>query len=122
VTTPTPEEMQAKLAAIAARYLDRISKEISQLRTMIDAAASGDLEVVREIETLTHRMHGSGAMLNFDEISGYAGDLEHLAADFIAAGKVEQPRMVPLLEQLEVAIERACANRATTQGPAAGSG
>ena len=110
--SPTPEEMQAKLASIAGRYLERVSKEISQLRTLIDAAASGNLDVVREIETLTHRMHGSGAMLNFEEISGFAGDIEHLAADFLASGTVEQPRMASLLKQLEAAIERACANRA----------
>lgn len=108
----TPEEMQAKLASLAVRYLDRVTKEISQLRTMIDAAASGDLEVVREIETLTHRIHGSGAMLNFDEISGHAGAIEHLAADFIAAGRVEQQRLVEMLPRLEAAIERAVANRA----------
>jgi HPt (histidine-containing phosphotransfer) domain-containing protein len=115
--SPTPEELQAKMASIAGRYLERVAKEISQLRTLIDAAGSGNLDVLREIERLTHRMHGSGAMLNFHEISGHAADIEHLAADFIASGNVEQPRMIPLLEKLEAAIERACANQATTQGP-----
>ena len=89
VMAPTPEELQNKLAQIAVRYLDRVGKEIEQLRGMVDAAATGDMSVVREIEALTHRMHGSGAMLQFDEISGHAGTLERMAADFVSAGKID---------------------------------
>ncbi|MBL8269437.1 Hpt domain-containing protein [Steroidobacter sp.] len=109
----TPDELRAKMVVIAGRYLDRVSKEIVQLRSLVDFAASGDLNVVREVEALTHRMHGSGAMLHFDEISNLAGEMERMAAGFVAAGQVDQPRMVPVLEKLQAAIEKACANRAT---------
>lgn len=107
----TPEELQAKVAVIAARYLDRVSREIDHLKTLVDNAASGDLTVVKEIETLTHRMHGSGAMLHFDEISGTAGDLERMSADFVNSGQVDHPKLVPLLHRLQAAIAKACANR-----------
>jgi len=107
----TPEELQAKVAVIAGRYLDRVSREIEQLKTLVDNAASGDLAVVKEIEILTHRMHGSGAMLHFDEISGIAGELERISADFASAGRVDQPQMVPVLQRLQAAIAKACANR-----------
>jgi chemotaxis protein histidine kinase CheA len=110
----TPEELQAKMVQIAGRYLDRVTREIVQLRTMVDDAAGGDLQVVREIEALTHRMHGSGAMLQFEEISSYAGELERMSAQFVASGKVDQPRMIPVLEKLQAAIEQACAERAAT--------
>lgn len=106
-----PEELRAKMVQIAGRFLERVSREIVQLRGMIDNAAGGDLTVVREIETLTHRMHGSGAMLQFDEISGYAGELERMAAEFVAASQVDQPRMLAKFEQLRAAIEKACAER-----------
>ena len=111
----TPEELRAKVAVIAGRYLDRVSREIEQLKTMVDNAASGDLAVVKEIEALTHRMHGSGAMLHFDEISGPAGELERMSAEFASTGKVDQPRMLPVLERLEAGIAKACANRASTR-------
>ena len=107
----TPEQLHARLVQIAGRYLDRVSKEVVQLGSMIDDAAGGDLGVVREIEMLTHRMHGSGAMLHFDEISGYAGELERMAAAFIAAAHVDQPRMVAKFQQLQAAIDKACAER-----------
>jgi HPt (histidine-containing phosphotransfer) domain-containing protein len=106
-----PEELQAKVAAIAGRFLDRVSREIDQLKTMVDNAASGDLAVVKEIEALAHRMHGSGAMLQFDEISGHAGELERMSAEFASTGKVDQPRMIPVLQRLQAAITKARANR-----------
>jgi len=105
------DELQAKVTVIAGRYLERVAREIEQLKTLVDDAASGDLTVVKEIETLTHRMHGSGAMLNFDEISGLAGELERMSAEFASIGKVDQPRMIPVLQRLQAAIEKACANR-----------
>jgi hypothetical protein len=107
----TPEELQAKVAVIAGRYLDRVSREIEQLKTMVDQAASGDLVVVKEIEALTHRMHGSGAMLHFDEISGSAGELERMSSEFASTGQVDQPRMIPVLQRLQAAIAKACADR-----------
>jgi len=106
-----PEELRAKMAQIAGRYLDRVIKEIVQLRALIDDAASGNLDVVREIESLTHRMHGSGAMLQFNEISGCAGELERMAAEFVASGNVDQPRMVEALGRLQTAIDTAVAAR-----------
>ena len=106
-----PEELRAKMVQIAGRYLERVTKEIVQLRALVDSAASGNLDVVREIEALTHRMHGSGAMLHFDEISGQAGELERMAATFVASGSVDQPRMVETLRKLQAALDKAVAER-----------
>lgn len=114
--TTTQEELQSKLAQIAGRYLDRVVKEVEQLRVLVADAASGELNAVREIEALTHRMHGSGAMLNFGEISSYAGQLENLSAEFLRVGKVDQPRMLPILQQLQGAIDTACASRRQAAG------
>ena len=108
------DELRAKMVQIAGRYMERVTREVVQLRTLVENAASGNLDVVREIETLTHRMHGSGAMLQFHEISGCAGDMERLAAGFIASGTVDQPRMVEALEKLQVAIDKAAAARASS--------
>jgi len=107
----TPEELQNRIAQIAVRFLDRISKEVEQLRTLIDAAADGNLQPVRDIETLAHRMHGSGAMLRFDEISGRASDLERMAAEFLRAGQADQPQMILALQRLQAAVDKAVAAR-----------
>lgn len=111
------DELQAKVTVIAGRFLDRVSKEIEQLKTMVDDAAGGDLAVVKEIEALAHRIHGSSAMLRFDEISGTAGELERLSAEFGSTGQVDQPRMLPVLQRLQAAITKACANRSASQLP-----
>ena len=108
-----PDELHAKMVQIASRYLDRVTREIVQLRALVDSAASSDMKAVGEVEALTHRMHGSGAMLHFDEISGHAGELERMAAGFIAAGQIDLPRMQTTLEKLQAAIDKACANRAS---------
>ena len=113
----TPDELQAKVTVIAGRFLDRVSKEIGQLETLVDKAAGGDLAVVKEIEALSHRMHGSGAMLRFDEISGTAGELERLSSEFASTGQVDQPRMLPVLQRLQAAITKACADRSAAQSP-----
>ena len=113
----SPDELQAKVTVIAGRFLDRVSKEIEQLRALADKAAGGDLAVVKEIEALSHRMHGSGAMLRFDEISGTAGELERLSAEFASTGQVDQPRMLPVLQRLQAAITKACADRSAAQSP-----
>ncbi|MET0535735.1 MAG: Hpt domain-containing protein [Steroidobacter sp.] len=105
------DELQAKVAMIAGRYLDRVAREIVQLKALVDSAASGDLAVVREIEAMTHRMHGSGAMLHFEEISSPAGELERMSGDFVSSGQVDHPRMVQVLQRLQAAIDQACANR-----------
>jgi HPt (histidine-containing phosphotransfer) domain-containing protein len=107
----TPEELQNRIAQIAVRYLDRVTKELEQLRTLIDAAAGGNLQPVRDIEVLAHRMHGSGAMLRFDEISGSASDLERMAAEFLRAGQADQPQMIVVLQRLQAAVEKAVAAR-----------
>jgi chemotaxis protein histidine kinase CheA len=111
-----PDELRAKMVQIAGRYVERVTREVVQLRTLIGNAASGNLDVVREIETLAHRMHGSGAMLHFEEISGCAGDLERLAAGFLASGSVDQPRMVESLGRLQFAIDKALAERDASSG------
>jgi chemotaxis protein histidine kinase CheA len=109
------EELRAKMAQIAGRYLDRVGKEVVQLRTMIVESAGVNLDAVREIEALTHRMHGSGAMLHFDEISEHAGQMERMSAGFIASGEVEQARLLETLDKLQIAIDRAVAARSTAQ-------
>lgn len=108
------DELRAKMVQIAGRYLERVTREQLQLRVLVGNAASGNLDVVREIEALTHRMHGSGAMLHFEEISGYAGELERLSAGCVASSTVDQPRMVEILGRLQAAIEKAVAERAAS--------
>jgi HPt (histidine-containing phosphotransfer) domain-containing protein len=102
-----PDELRAKMAQISGRYVERVTREVVQLHTLIENAASGNLDVLREIEVLAHRMHGSGAMLHFDEISGEAGELERVAASSVASGMVDRPRMNEILGKLQAAIRKA---------------
>jgi hypothetical protein len=52
--------------------------------------------------------------LQFDEISGRAGELERMSAGFVASGNVDQPRMLETLEKLQAALDKAVAARAAS--------
>jgi HPt (histidine-containing phosphotransfer) domain-containing protein len=66
-----------KLAEIGSRYLKRTQGEMPELRRLLDAAVAGDAAAFHQIGRLAHRIHGSGAMFGFGELSQVAGRLEH---------------------------------------------
>jgi HPt (histidine-containing phosphotransfer) domain-containing protein len=77
-TTDTEVELQKKLQAIATRYLDRTAREVAVLRTHIDACIAGEIKHIADIESIAHRIHGSGAMLGFQHLSERGAALERL--------------------------------------------
>jgi HPt (histidine-containing phosphotransfer) domain-containing protein len=79
---------QEQIAAIGARYLQRTLAELPRLRELCahiesDASAAAPGGVLQEIERMTHKIYGSGAMFGFEAISERAREAELLALDRI---------------------------------------
>jgi HPt (histidine-containing phosphotransfer) domain-containing protein len=77
---------QEQIAAIGARYLQRTLTELPRLRELCahiedDASAAEPGGVLQEIERMTHKIYGSGAMFGFEAISERAREAELLAID-----------------------------------------
>jgi chemotaxis protein histidine kinase CheA len=102
--------MQEQMAAIGDRYLRRTYGEIERLKELLAQLRSGSPDAVRNIELITHRIHGSGAMFGFDEVSEQARRCEELcaagAADPELASKIEAS-----LQALEARLNEAARAR-----------
>jgi len=75
------DEMRVKFAAIGARYLARTANEIGQLEKLVGQLSADDKATIKEIEILSHRIRGSGAVFGFAALSEAAGVIEMLAMD-----------------------------------------
>lgn len=94
----SPDQLQAKIAQIAARYLARLPKELERLaELMTQARRNGNFD---EIEMIAHRIHGNGAMLKLGNVSQCAGLLERLAGDAKGGGPVDFTQLEAALAHL----------------------
>jgi HPt (histidine-containing phosphotransfer) domain-containing protein len=74
------DRLQQQIADIGVRFLRRTLGEVSQLREYLDSARAGSLDSLKQLERLAHKIHGSGAMFSFDELSERANEIERLAS------------------------------------------
>ncbi len=73
-------KLQQQLGDIAVRYIKRTLGEVDVLRDHLQNLQNGQLGVLKEIEHLSHRIHGSGAMFGFDDLSRHAREIELASA------------------------------------------
>ena len=73
------EKLTQQMSDIGNRYLKRTLGELERLQELLGQARTGDAESVREIERITHKINGSGAMFGFDSVSERAHQMEILA-------------------------------------------
>jgi CheY-like chemotaxis protein len=69
---------QRQLIQLAGRFLQRTRDEAAILMALAEHAFDGDPVVVEQMERLAHKIHGSGSMFGYREVSTCAGDLESL--------------------------------------------
>lgn len=104
------EKLQQQIADIGVRYLKRTRGELSELRECLQSARGGAADALQQLERLAHKIHGSGAMFGFDELSERASDIERLAAsgrqDSSWLDRIEQS-----VRALEIQVERAAQER-----------
>jgi HPt (histidine-containing phosphotransfer) domain-containing protein len=102
--------MLSQLKDIADRYLQRTLGDAAQLETLVHASVEGSDESVKLTEQLAHKIHGSGAMFGFTELSEIAGRIERTMAHTtdLEPIKVE---LCTLARQLRAAVQSAAAER-----------
>ena len=74
-------DLPRKMAEIGARYIARTLTELGDLERMVRQLPSGGNATLKEIESLAHRIRGSGAVFGFAALSDAAGVMEMLAVD-----------------------------------------
>ena len=74
------DKLQKQIADIGLRYLKRTMGELYQLRECLQGVRDASPEALKQLERLAHKIHGSGAMFGFDELSERASDIERLAS------------------------------------------
>jgi chemotaxis protein histidine kinase CheA len=73
------EKLRQQMAQIGTRYLTRTLGELHRIRELAAEIQSGSSAQLKDLEHAAHKIHGSGAMFGFDQVSERAGEIEHIA-------------------------------------------
>ena len=84
------ERLRQQMAQIGVRYLGRTLGEMQRMRELLDSALNGSPALLKDLEHLAHKIHGSGAMFGFDSLSDTAGEIEHVAGVLVKGEGPEQ--------------------------------
>ncbi len=104
------EKLQQQIADIGTRYLKRTLGELAQLRACLQNARSGAPDSLKQLERLAHKIHGSGAMFGFDDLSESAAQIEQIAA----AGNDDPDTLSRIeagIEALQIRVEQQARDR-----------
>jgi HPt (histidine-containing phosphotransfer) domain-containing protein len=75
--------MMRQLEEIRVRFLRNTRGKLPLLLDLLGAIGAGDSTGLVELQSIAHRIHGSGATFNFPAISENAGQLENLVEALI---------------------------------------
>lgn len=106
--TDGEEQLREQVKILGEKFLLRTAGQITTLREQLRRLRAGDREAMGIVQELTHKIHGSGAMFGFADLSDRAGEIERL----VIAGETGNDtldRMDTLIDQLDTAL-------AATQG------
>jgi HPt (histidine-containing phosphotransfer) domain-containing protein len=73
------ERLRQQMAQIGSRYIGRTFGELQRMQELLQLALGGSPAMMKDLEHLAHKIHGSGAMFGFDRVSDQAGEIEHIA-------------------------------------------
>ena len=85
--TKAERQLREQVAALGAKFLQRTQDQTSALRELLVGLSNGDESVLLRMQELSHKIHGSGAMFGFEEVSRVAGEIEQLCYDRRQAGE-----------------------------------
>ena len=75
------QQLREQVAALGLKFLNRTQDQATALRELLAPLAQGDESVLARMQELSHKIHGSGAMFGFDEVSRFAGEIEQMCYD-----------------------------------------
>jgi HPt (histidine-containing phosphotransfer) domain-containing protein len=91
------ERLKQQMAQIGVRYLSRTLGEMHRMEELVREVLNGSPAMLKDLEQLAHKIHGSGAMFGFELLSDHAGEIEHLAG--FMARREDDERFKNLSEQ-----------------------
>jgi chemotaxis protein histidine kinase CheA len=106
-----PPSMLSQLHDIANRYLQRTLRETDELQEFVEKSLAGELPAIKQTERLAHKIHGSGAMFGFHEVSECAGRIERLVCEHPSDLDVVGEELTALVVQLSSAVRHAATER-----------
>jgi chemotaxis protein histidine kinase CheA len=101
--TDGEEQLREQLKALGEKFLLRTAGQITTLREQMLRLRAGDHEALVVIQELTHKIHGSGAMFGFAELSDRAGEMERLVFAG-TSGDEALDRLDTLIDELSAAL------------------
>jgi HPt (histidine-containing phosphotransfer) domain-containing protein len=86
------DALQAQLNALSVQFLERTRGQVGQLELLVERIGRGELPSLLELRAISHKIHGSGAMFGFPDISEPAGEIERASDELLARdAKLEHP-------------------------------
>lgn len=92
---------RARMAELAAKFLDRTEGDIASMRESLGRLGSGETAALGDIRHLAHRMVGTGATLGFESLSERAHRIEMLAESCPPGAPPDQSLRERLTEALD---------------------
>jgi HPt (histidine-containing phosphotransfer) domain-containing protein len=102
--TDGEEQLREQIKILGEKFLLRTADQVTTLRAQSQRLRAGDREALGVIQELTHKIHGSGAMFGFADLSERAGEIERLVFAGVT-GNETLDQMDTLIDQLGVALE-----------------
>lgn len=91
---------RARMAELAAKFIDRSATELVAMQAALRAFESGDGNALAQIRHFAHRMAGTGATLGFESFSDRAFDVEQIA-ELQSAAAADAARLGVAIQALE---------------------
>jgi len=86
------DALQVQLSALSVQFLERTRGQVGQLELLVERIGRGEAAALLELRAISHKIHGSGAMFGFPDISDPAGEIERASDELLARdAKLEHP-------------------------------
>jgi HPt (histidine-containing phosphotransfer) domain-containing protein len=105
------DQLNHKMAEIGGRFIKRTLGELDQLKQLLERARGGSAESVKDIERVSHKIAGSGAMFGFDAMSERAQQVE-----IFAEGGPTDAQALDRLAELVAALDAEVRSAARARG------
>jgi CheY-like chemotaxis protein len=79
-----PEAVEEEVKALYEAFLTRTRTEAATMRDLVARSVAGDRSALTQLEKMTHRIHGTGAVFGFNAISDCAEVIERMAERLLA--------------------------------------
>jgi chemotaxis protein histidine kinase CheA len=113
-TAEQQQEMQKKMLEIGGRFLQRTRGEIDDLRRMATDISTRGVDALKDLEVLSHRIRGSGAVFGFAKVSDIAGVIEMLAVESARCSTIDAQLVSQFAQHIdELALEVSAAQDGT---------